>query len=289
MIKQGLITLLMVVVTMSNLSAQKEYNVVEGPSYFMRLNDAGNDFDEVEINTSEQGYTFYNSYWDMECPWSVVSEGGTNIYTKLNLGKASSFMDLFLVSPDVELSTDLMYTFSQEVFGIANETEVPGCIAKLELKMVRGNADDFHPDSLKTLSSLAFKIYRETGDEVFEVKEIVPELAGSHYFVLYVSYYGTYNGNTTGMSLGFKRNTVSDNSTTGLSMPRVSDLKIYPNPTNGMLSIKGGQGGIEVRDILGNIIYESLDYNGQILDLSHLKTGVYLVGNKGDFVRFVKN
>lgn len=288
MIKQLQLLLLLSIGVLS-LKGQ-EYNIISGPSYFMRLNEAATDFENIEMGTLEQGYTFYHSYWDPECPWSVVSEEeGTNIYTKLNLGKVSDINKVFMLTPNVDLSTSGSYTYNQHIFGIANETEVPVALTRVELKLLKGNVEDFQADLLTGVPSLALYTYRETGNALLLAEGIVPQSNGSHYFVLCVTSFNVYAGNTTGMSLGFKHNTIVDYASTGINTSKSATFKVHPNPSKGIINIGGYKGKLEVRDILGNLVYQLSDYNGQQIDLSHLNRGIYLLGYSGQFVRFVKN
>ena len=284
-----LLTVILSALFAGSLSAQVDYNIINGPSDFMRLNPDGKDFDSFEISASGQGYTFYHSYWDIECPWSVVSENGTNIYTKLDFSKVSNVKSLFILTPELELDADKAYTFSQHVFGIAQDDVQPVCAAKLELKLLQGKVADFHPDSLGDVPSLSFGLFYTSDDKEFKVEQIKPEANGTYYFALCVTYFGVYPGNTKAMSLGFKNNTVTDNSTSGIAKVSKVPFKVIPNPTRGELRLKNYTGSLEILDVSGKKVYQNADYNGGMLDLSFLRSGIYLLGNNGNYVKIIKN
>ena len=57
------------------------------------------------------------------------------------------------------------------------------------------------------------------------------------------------------------------------------DVKVYPNPTNGVLNIVGMvTGEVVVYNSLAQMVYtESIQSNAEVLDLSELKAGVYIL------------
>ncbi|WP_430933878.1 T9SS type A sorting domain-containing protein [Saccharicrinis sp. 156] len=270
------------------LNSQSAYHIIDGPTNLMRLNSAGNDFESVEIGSESQSYTFCHSVWDIENPWSVVSEQGINIYTKLDLGKVSDIDAVYLISPDLELNTSETYNFNQHVFGIDNETFMPSGYAKLQLKLVEGSAKDFHPDLLQDNLGIGNKIYSNTTDSELVVDNIVPQSNGTHYFVIGVTYFSVNQGNTKGMSLGFKNNTVSKDSDIGVFTTEEKEFNVFPNPAKNNLRINNYIGDLEILDVLGNAVSQIPGYHGQIIDISYLSNGVYLLGMDGNYIRFIK-
>ena len=69
-------------------------------------------------------------------------------------------------------------------------------------------------------------------------------------------------------------------------------LKIYPNPTNSILTIENIEGqSVEIVNTLGQVLQtlpKSVDYSVK-LDISVLPNGVYFVKTMGRIVRFIKN
>jgi hypothetical protein len=55
---------------------------------------------------------------------------------------------------------------------------------------------------------------------------------------------------------------------------RTSVLKIYPNPTTGILTIEGAEGIATVYDIYGRMV---LTANSNTLDISNTADGIYFV------------
>ncbi|GGZ86085.1 aryl-sulfate sulfotransferase [Algibacter mikhailovii] len=66
-----------------------------------------------------------------------------------------------------------------------------------------------------------------------------------------------------------------------LSTNKNESLKmlLYPNPVKNILNVKSqvGINKYEIYDLLGNLINFRIDKNIQVIDVSHLKTGVYIV------------
>lgn len=64
-----------------------------------------------------------------------------------------------------------------------------------------------------------------------------------------------------------------------LSTDELSDEKymIYPNPAKDQITIIGAEGDIQVLDIAGKIVLTLDNYSGEMIDLSQLTDGVYLV------------
>jgi lysyl endopeptidase len=74
---------------------------------------------------------------------------------------------------------------------------------------------------------------------------------------------------------------VSDDA--GVSQGNLSSVSIYPNPTNGMLTIdfthvNADVISVELRDVTGRVISKAFNINGKVmLDLSNEATGIYFV------------
>lgn len=60
----------------------------------------------------------------------------------------------------------------------------------------------------------------------------------------------------------------------------LGNLKIYPNPSNGIIKIESGQNegyNVKVIDLIGNVVYTSVKLDETTIDLSAIGTGVYFV------------
>lgn len=273
---------------LAHLQAQTDYAIFAGPSHFMRLNEAGNDFVAIDNNEEKGNYIFYHSYLDQENPWSVVSEGGTNIYTRLNFKYVSDFRDVFMISPEVNLSTSGTYTFSQALFGMLNKEVDAGAIIKIELQLLEGKPGDFAPEMLSGNASLKTGILRENTVMDYVVENIVPQSNGAHYFVVYFSYLGYVAGNAEGVSLGFKKNQVINTYGTALNEVSSRELSVYPNPCTDNITIEGMRGELKIYNLPG-VCVKSLDnYQGEVVDVSDMKNGIYLIQNEQGLKRFVK-
>jgi hypothetical protein len=62
----------------------------------------------------------------------------------------------------------------------------------------------------------------------------------------------------------------------GVKMDSGKLLKIYPNPTTGIINIEGTQSNIRILDILGRPVMTGTIVN-QKLDVSHLPGGFYIL------------
>jgi uncharacterized repeat protein (TIGR01451 family) len=85
--------------------------------------------------------------------------------------------------------------------------------------------------------------------------------------------------------------TLNINGYVGLSSLTKGIIELYPNPSNGQLMIKGmEEGGIVVYSITGQKMMQEHYTHGQVLDLSKLEAGMYVVfGHSaiGDFIEKV--
>lgn len=81
-------------------------------------------------------------------------------------------------------------------------------------------------------------------------------------------------------------------STTGINELTANNFSIYPNPSNGIITIdsyNSKQYGVQVFDVLGNIIYHKLNNNNKtIIDLAAKTKGIYLVAITTENNRIVK-
>lgn len=84
------------------------------------------------------------------------------------------------------------------------------------------------------------------------------------------------------------RNSISNGTTVNCSnLVSLEDIKynqtfnIYPNPSHGYLTIKSHEGKkidrISIRNILGDLVYSKHYNDGEQLDISYLKNGIYFV------------
>lgn len=82
--------------------------------------------------------------------------------------------------------------------------------------------------------------------------------------------------------------TLNINGDVGLSSPVQGIIELYPNPSNGKLTIKGmEEGEVVIYSLTGQKMLDQKYTNGQVLDLSKLDAGMYVVyGHSvmGDFV-----
>ncbi|MBU2938420.1 T9SS type A sorting domain-containing protein [Lacinutrix sp. C3R15] len=70
-----------------------------------------------------------------------------------------------------------------------------------------------------------------------------------------------------------------DCATLSINESKIFDkLNVYPNPTNGVISIDGIKGGnIKITDLQGKIVLESIIDNDNSIDISKQRPGVYLL------------
>lgn len=287
MTKKYFLAILTIALCFNLVSAQSEYNVIDGPNSFMRLNDAADDFVSVDMGTTD-GYTFYHSYWDYECPWSVVSEDGVDIYTRLDMSNVTESGALMLVTPTVQLSASKLYDFSQAIVAAFNVVDDASAVTGLSLRLIKGNASTFDVDTLASYSKLK-SLTCITGNELsLDASDISVTEDGEYYFVIDVTAYGVYPGNTGGMSLEFRQNLITDADYVASIEAPVNPIAIYPNPTSETLNILNANGAVQVYDITGKVVLNYSNYSGETLDVSSLSKGLYLVAVDGEFHRFIK-
>ena len=75
---------------------------------------------------------------------------------------------------------------------------------------------------------------------------------------------------------------LQSSSTTGLAASpsmHISDLNIYPNPTTGIVNIKGAEGDqIIIYNMTGEVVYNKFNtYNTTTIDISNLSSGNYTI------------
>ena len=282
------IVLLLATCLASSVFAQN-FSSIDGPANYMQLNSAKTDFEEVNYQVDE-GYRFYHSDFDAECPWSVVSEAGENIYTKLDLSKSFAPTQLYILSPTLSLDTAGDYAYSQSVFGIANEEANPRAYAAFELKLVSGQAIDFNPDEFSELPVIKSAYFFTADTMDIAAENIVPQSVGNYYFVLHVTAAGGIGDNATLLSVGFKENTVINTlgDPAAIDNTLAQDIKLYPNPSSDNITIANYSGRIAIYNSLGMMLVEKENYGGESLDVSHLASGIYIVNGDQLATRFIK-
>jgi len=100
---------------------------------------------------------------------------------------------------------------------------------------------------------------------------------------------GTYYfhcGTNPGNSNNWGMITVIPNSSTGVNDAKIAKYKIYPNPSADILTIEGLIGFAEIFSLNGKKV---MDFNTEIIDISNLSKGTYIV-KVGDWKStFIKN
>jgi hypothetical protein len=66
-------------------------------------------------------------------------------------------------------------------------------------------------------------------------------------------------------------------SITGLEIPIISKIGVYPNPTNGIFTVDSKEGQIQLLNLEGKIIVETLSNNNNIIDISNQPAGIYIL------------
>ena len=139
------------------------------------------------------------------------------------------------------------------------------------------------------LSQLASdqRIYISTygGDSVMHYIEL-PDSQGTFCNVIQNSFFfQSYNGsipNFPNYELGSLVGSVCDTIYTGVIEPNSENFKIYPNPVSSRINISVSESGassghLKILNSLGEIVYWKLSPLKQSLDVSFLKTGLYLL------------
>ena len=66
----------------------------------------------------------------------------------------------------------------------------------------------------------------------------------------------------------------------------ISNLRVYPNPSNNMVYILGSSHIIEVFNTLGKKVYNSANVNS--INISDWDSGIYLIKSGNSFAKFIK-
>ena len=139
------------------------------------------------------------------------------------------------------------------------------------------NGDDTQtelPDGFTDNEAISYKLYRPSSGEVFNLDvEYIDELDNT----------GKFSINGMSAISSFKV------SATGISSIQSVDLNMYPNPSDGSISIDGisENSNITITNTMGALVYRTNADNSIKLNLSHLPKGVYAVrvsSEKGEFI-----
>jgi len=139
------------------------------------------------------------------------------------------------------------------------------------------NGDDIQTpegDGFTENEAISYKMYRPASGEVFKLEvEYIDELDHS----------GKFSANGMSAISSFKV------STTGISIAEPVDIKMYPNPSDGSISIDGisVNSNITINNSMGALVYNTNADNSIEINLSHLPKGVYAVrvsSEKGEFI-----
>lgn len=68
-----------------------------------------------------------------------------------------------------------------------------------------------------------------------------------------------------------------------------NNIKLYPNPAKQNFKIEGDVHNIKVMDVVGKEVYNNQNYQGEQIDISNWKNGVYFVQVNGSIKKLVKN
>ena len=91
--------------------------------------------------------------------------------------------------------------------------------------------------------------------------------------------------------VGFSEIAFSGSNTLSLPQTNTTSLKVYPNPTQDYVYIKGLETSktYEIYDILGSIVRTGSISNGQAIDISQLKSAIYMLKiGTADPIRIIK-
>lgn len=122
---------------------------------------------------------------------------------------------------------------------------------------------------------ITYKLYRSsTGEEFALTAEYDADLDAS----------GKFIANGMSMITSFKV------SSTGVAEPALSSISVYPNPSNGLVNIKGvdQRSGVVITNTIGAVVYNSTVDGPAQLDLSDLQDGVYLVNISNSSGRYIE-
>lgn len=114
--------------------------------------------------------------------------------------------------------------------------------------------------------------------EVIRVQHEYYDLADQN-LPIFVDLYITISG------MGGQRQVLSKNfSTVGIENATISNVVLFPNPSNGEFTISGdfAKGAIEVVDMSGRTIHTAEIVSGAAVKLTNLKSGMYTVKVKAD-------
>jgi hypothetical protein len=85
--------------------------------------------------------------------------------------------------------------------------------------------------------------------------------------------------------------TLNINGYVGLNETPSSQLEVYPNPSNGVIQIKGiEEGQLLISSMTGQTVFQQSYKKGDIIDLSSLQSGIYFLQMKtvdSEFIRKV--
>ena len=119
-------------------------------------------------------------------------------------------------------------------------------------------------DGFITDETIKYQLYRPSTNQVFNIDVIYePSLDNS----------GLFHENSMSAVVDLKI------SATGINEPRDANVYIYPNPTKGTFTIEGlvSVAEVEIYASYGKIVFTDNMYDRELIDLSTLPKGVYLV------------
>lgn len=273
------------------IRAQTIPGFITGPDHYMELNAAGDDFTRREFIPAGSNYSFVFNPLADSCPWAVISkESGANIYTQLDLGKVDTVLDVYMLSPTLNLLSSKSYRFSQSIFNDSDSTAHPGDMAIVGLKLIAGIPDSFNI-SLLNVTELSSQHYYSGESGEFSVPGITPLADDVYYFVLYVNFVQFDPFNEDGFSLGFKENLVVEedvHTTISEETFAKNDFIVYPNPVCNVIGFKGWDEDISIYNSTGRMILQ-IDYRqGELIDISSLQAGIYYAKRKSAACKFIK-
>jgi choice-of-anchor B domain-containing protein len=101
-----------------------------------------------------------------------------------------------------------------------------------------------------------------------------------------------YSPNVNITEASFDRFSITNYDVTGLQNSQISEITIFPNPTNQILMIQGLENGnlLEIIDLKGNSLIKHICLNEtDSIDLTLLSEGVYFIIYKGKSYKLMKN